>query len=70
MSGQSYMGKIIITAVVALFAALIAYPAIKNRMFVLFPNAVLLISVILVAATLGFIIYGCIKGFENLFPND
>lgn len=70
MSGKSYVGKIIIAAIAAMFVGLIAYPAIKNKMFVLFPNAVLLISVVLVLATIGFIIYGCIKGFGNLFPND
>ena len=39
-------------------------------MFVLWPNVVNLICGILVGATIGFIIYGCIKGFENTFPDD
>ncbi len=39
-------------------------------MFVLWPNVVNLICAVLVGATIGFVIYGCIKGFENTFPND
>lgn len=39
-------------------------------MFVLWPNVVTLISAALVGGLIGFIIYGCIKGFENTFPND
>jgi len=39
-------------------------------MFVLWPNVVNFFCVALVGATIGFIIYGCIKGFENIFPND
>ena len=39
-------------------------------MFILWPNTVTLICLALVAGTVGFIIYGCIKGFENTFPDD
>ena len=39
-------------------------------MFVLWPNATLFIVAAMVAAIVGFVIYGCIKGFENLFPNE
>jgi len=39
-------------------------------MFVLWPNFITLVAAILVGATVGFIIYGLIKGFENTFPND
>ena len=39
-------------------------------MFVLWPNTVTLICFALVASTVGFIIYGCIKGFENIFKNE
>ena len=39
-------------------------------MFVLWPNILVLIAASLVAATIGFIIYGCIKGFENTFKNE
>jgi hypothetical protein len=39
-------------------------------MFVLWPNVVTYICAALVGATIGFIIYGLIKGFENTFPND
>jgi len=39
-------------------------------MFVLWPNTVTVICLALVVGTVGFIIYGLIKGFENTFPND
>lgn len=39
-------------------------------MFVLWPNIVVYICGGLVLATIGFIVYGCIKGFENLFPSN
>jgi hypothetical protein len=39
-------------------------------MFVLWPNFITLISAILVGATIGFVIYGLIKGFDKTFPND
>jgi len=31
-------------------------------------NFLLWVSVIIVGAVIGFVIYGCIKGFENIFP--
>jgi hypothetical protein len=37
-------------------------------MFVLPPNFILLVSAAIVGAVIGFLIYGCIKGFENIFP--
>jgi hypothetical protein len=67
--GSSYVKYLGIIAVVALLI-FIAYIAIKGVMFILWPNTVLFISVALVAATIGFIIYGNNKGFENTFPND
>lgn len=39
-------------------------------MFILWPNTITLIAAILVGATVGFVIYGCIKGFDKTFPND
>jgi hypothetical protein len=39
-------------------------------MFVLWPNTVNLVCAVLIIATIGFIIYGCIKGFENTFRDD
>ena len=39
-------------------------------MFVLWPNVVTIICAGLLGGVIGFIIYGCIKGFENTFPND
>ena len=63
-------GKIMITALIVLFTILVAYPAIRRKMFILWPNTILWICVGLMASTIGFIIYGLIKGFENTFPND
>jgi hypothetical protein len=41
-----------------------------NVVFVLDQNFLLWVCVAIVGGVLGFIIYGCIKGFDNLFPND
>jgi hypothetical protein len=32
-------------------------------------NFLLLVCVVIVAALIGFVIYGFIKGFENVFPD-
>jgi uncharacterized membrane protein (DUF4010 family) len=63
-------GKLMITALIICFILLVGYPAVTNRMFILWPNTILWICVGLVVATIGFVIYGLIKGFENTFPND
>jgi len=42
----------------------------NNHMFILWPNIITLICLALVGGMIGFIIYGCIKGFENTFPDD
>ncbi len=70
--GESVMsrGKLIIAGLIVIFIILVGYPAITNRMFILWPNTVLWICVALVGSTIGFIIYGIFKGFENTFPND
>jgi len=39
-------------------------------MFVLWPNVLVLIAGGLVVATLGFVVYGCIKGFSNTFRGE
>ncbi len=39
-------------------------------MFVLWPNTITLVCAILVGATIGFIIYGLIVGFENTFKDN
>jgi hypothetical protein len=39
-------------------------------MFVLWPNVLVLIAGGLVVATLGFVVYGCIRGFEKTFPGE
>ena len=39
-------------------------------MFVMWPNIITVLCGLMVAATIGFIIYGCIKGFENTFPKE
>lgn len=33
-------------------------------------NFLLWVCVVIVGAVIGFVIYGCIKGFENVFPNE
>jgi hypothetical protein len=33
-------------------------------------NFLLWVSVVIVGAVIGFVIYGCIKGFENTFPDS
>ncbi len=39
-------------------------------MFVLWPNVILFVCAAIVFSIVGFVIYGFIKGFENLFPDD
>lgn len=39
-------------------------------MFVLWPNATLLVCAGIVLGTLGFLVYGIIKGFDKTFQND
>ncbi len=39
-------------------------------MFVLWPNIITFIAAVLVGGTIGFLIYGMMKGFKNIFPND
>ncbi len=39
-------------------------------MFVLWPNIVVFIAAALIGSTIGFVIYGCIKGFDNTFKGD
>jgi hypothetical protein len=38
-------------------------------MFVLYQNFLLWVCVAIVGGVIGFVIYGCIKGFENIFPD-
>jgi hypothetical protein len=39
-------------------------------MFTIPYNTTLFIVVVIVAAIIGFVIYGLIKGFENIFRDD
>jgi hypothetical protein len=39
-------------------------------MFVLPPNFMLLVCAAIVFGIMGFVIYGFIKGFENIFPGE
>jgi hypothetical protein len=41
-----------------------------DRMFTIPPNTILFICVIIVAAIVGFVIYGLIKGFDKFFPGS
>jgi|GEM_PF-567579 hypothetical protein len=63
-------GKLLIAGLIVVFVVLVGYPALTKEMFVLWSNTVLCICIGLVAGTIGFVIYGSIKGFENTFPND
>jgi hypothetical protein len=38
--------------------------------FVLYQNFLLWVCVAIVGGTIGFVIYGCIKGFENIFRDQ
>ena len=42
----------------------------EKTMFVLPPNFMLLVCAAIVFGIIGFVIYGFIKGFENIFPNE
>ena len=47
------------------------FPALKNvNMWVLWPETVTLICGGMLIATLIFIVYGCIVGFENTLVNE
>jgi len=39
-------------------------------MFVLPQEFLLLVCVAIIVGVIGFVIYGLIKGFENIFPNE
>ena len=41
----------------------------EKIMFTIPPNTILLICAAIVGAIIGFLIYGCIKGFRNIFPD-
>ena len=42
----------------------------EKTMFVLPPNTILLICAAIVFAIIGFVIYGCVKGFDKFFPEE
>ena len=62
--------KIFVLSVVLSAIALIIFGLTLERMYILWPNMITFVVVALVGATIGFVIYGIIKGFENTFPND
>jgi hypothetical protein len=62
--------KWFVISVVAVAVALTIFGLSIDRMYVLWPNVITYIVLALVGATIGFVIYGLIKGFENTFPND
>lgn len=39
-------------------------------MFTIPPNFILLVVVAIVGGVIGFLIYGLMKGFENIFPEE
>jgi hypothetical protein len=40
-----------------------------TSMFTIPPNTILIFGVVIVLATIGFVIYGCIKGWENVLKD-
>ena len=40
-----------------------------TQMFTIPGNIILVIGLVMVAATIGFVIYGCIKGWKNVMPD-
>ena len=62
--------KLFVAAVVLAAIALTVFGLSLDRMYVLWPNFITLVVVGLLVSTIGFVIYGLIKGFENTFPND
>jgi hypothetical protein len=47
--------------------AIIVY---SGKMYVLWYNTVLVVCVLMVAAVIGFWVYGAIKGFDNVFKDE
>ena len=68
-SSVNYHKLFIIVVILAAIGITVMGKMIKT-MFVLWPNTILFIVLGLLLAVVGFIIYGCIKGFENTFKND
>ena len=62
--------KWFVVSIIASAIALTIFGLTLDRMYVLWPNVITYIVLGLVGATIGFVIYGLIKGFENTFPND
>ena len=71
---MSFLGldsyKWFVISIVAAIIALTIFGLALERMYVLWPNVINFIVFALVGSTIGFVIYGLIKGFENTFPND
>jgi len=42
----------------------------EKAMFVLPPNTILLICAAIVFGIVGYVIYGLVKGFENIYPKE
>lgn len=62
--------KWFVISVVAVAVTLTLFGLSIERMYVLWPNIITYIVLVLVGSTVGFVIYGLIKGFKNTFPND
>lgn len=62
--------KIFVISIVLTAIALTILGLALERMVVLWPNAISYVVFALIGSTIGFVIYGLIKGFENTFPND
>lgn len=62
--------KWLVISIIAAALALTIFGLTLERMVVLWPNVITYIVLALVGATIGFVIYGLFKGFENTFLND
>lgn len=62
--------KLFVISLSVVLGAMLLFGLTLDRMYVLDPNVIVYIVLALVGATIGFVIYGLIKGFENTFPND
>jgi len=40
-----------------------------TQMFTIPANTLLVFGVVIVVATIGFVIYGCVKGWKNVMPD-
>ena len=63
--------KIITLAIIVVVLAVLSVILSRmEQMFILNANVITLIVFALLATVIGFVIYGCIRGFDHTFPNE